>query len=91
MRCAKKCFFLTLATAITGMPTPEICFLPGQFRRTLLPKEHHRESLSVCELFTQPSNWKADNLTPDYRRPSEIFVANAWVSGECYEQLGRYW
>jgi len=24
-----------LATAITGMPVPEICFLPGQFRRTI--------------------------------------------------------
>jgi len=32
MRCAKKCFFIILAAAIGGMPTPEICFLPGQFR-----------------------------------------------------------
>jgi len=29
MRCAKKCFFIILATAISGMPTPEMCFLLG--------------------------------------------------------------
>jgi len=43
----------------------------------ILPKEHHGESLSVCELDTQPSNWEADTLPPGYRRPSEIFAANA--------------
>jgi len=32
MRCAKKCFFIILAAVIIGMPTPEICFLPGQLR-----------------------------------------------------------
>ena len=58
MTCGKKCFFIILATAISGMPTPEICFLPGQFRLTILPKDHHGESLSVCELDTQPSNWE---------------------------------
>jgi len=47
MRCAKKCFFLIIsATAITGMPTPDLCFLPGKFRRTLLPKERYGVSLS---------------------------------------------
>jgi len=42
-------FFITiLATAISGMPAPEICFLPGQFRWTILPKEDHGEhSVSV--------------------------------------------
>jgi len=50
-------FFIILAKAISGMPTPEICFLPGQLRRMILPKEHHHgESLSVCGLDTQPSN-----------------------------------
>jgi len=53
MRCAKKCLFSTiLATAISSLPAPEICFLPGHFRLTILPKEHHNESLGVCELFT---------------------------------------
>jgi len=91
MRCAKKFFFIILATAISGMPRPEICVLPEQFRLMIFPKEHHGESLSVCELDTQPSNWEADTLPLGYRRPSEIFAANAWVSGECYVQLGRYW
>jgi len=49
-------FFIILATAINGMPTPEICFLSGQLKRTVLPKEHHGESLSVRDLDTQPSN-----------------------------------
>jgi len=26
--------------------------LSGQFRLTILPKQHHGESLGVCELFT---------------------------------------
>jgi len=73
----QEMFFIILTTAISGMPKPEICFFPGQFRRTILPKEHHGESLSVCELGTQPSNWEADTLPLSYRRRSEIFVANA--------------
>ena len=91
MKCAKKWFFIILATEISGMPATEICFLPGQFRWTILPKEHQGESLGVCELFTQPSNWEAVTPPPSYRRRSEIFVANAQVSGECYVQLGHYW
>ena len=70
-------FLLIVATAISGMSTPEICLLPGQFRLTILPKEHHGESLSVCELDTQPSNWEEDTLPLGYRRRSEIFVDNA--------------
>jgi len=31
------CFFLMIvATANSGMPTPKICFLPGQLKRTIL-------------------------------------------------------
>jgi len=66
---------------MSGMPTPEICFLPGQFRLAILPKEHHGESLIVCELDTQPSNWEADTLPLGYRRRSEIFFADTYVSG----------
>jgi len=66
-----------LATAISGMTTPQIYFLPGQLRRTILPKGHYGESLSVFELDTQPSNWEEDTLPLGYRRPNESFVANA--------------
>ena len=69
-------FFIILATAISDMPTLEICFLPGQFRLKILPKEPHGESLNVCESDRQPSNWEADTLPLSCRRPSEIFVAN---------------
>ena len=59
------------------MPAPEMRFLPGQFSLTILPKEHHGESLGVCELDIQPSNWEADALPLSYRRSGEIFVAHA--------------
>ena len=59
--------------------------LTGAVRLTILPKENHCESLSVCELDTQPSNWEADTLPLSYRRRSEIFVANA----EFQEMLWR--
>jgi len=76
--CQEMLFFLIiLATAISGMPATEISFLPGRFRLAILPKDHHGESLGVCELFTQPSNWEADTLPLGYLRLSEIFVANA--------------
>ena len=70
----QEMFFFILATAISGKPAPEICFLPGQFRLTILPKEHHGESVSV--------NWAPNlpierrTLSLGYYRPSEIFVAN---------------
>jgi len=59
------------------MPAPEICFLKGQFKLTILPKEQHGESLSVCELDTQPSYWEVETLSLGYRRLSDIFVTNA--------------
>jgi len=56
----RKFLLIILATAISGMPMPEICFLPGQFRRTILPKEHHGDSLSGCGSKAQPSDWEVD-------------------------------
>jgi len=79
--CQEK-FFYNSATAISGMPTPEMCFSPGQFRLPILAREHHGESLSVFELDTQPSSWEADTLALGYRRRSEIFVANAYASDD---------
>jgi len=70
-------FFIILATAISGMPTPEICFLPGQLRRTILPKERCGDSLSVGESDTQSSSWEEDTPLLSYRRPSKIFITNA--------------
>jgi len=52
---------------------PEIYFLLEQFRLMILPNK----SLSPCELETQSSNREADTLSLGYRRPSEIFVADA--------------
>jgi len=43
-------------TAIGGRPKPEFCFLLGQLRWTLLPKERCGNSLSGRGSNTQPSN-----------------------------------
>jgi len=75
--CQEMFFYILLATAIFRHASAWTCFLPGQVRLTILPKEHHGESLGVCELFTQPSTWEADTPPLGYRCPSEIFVANA--------------
>ena len=69
-----------MATAASGMP--EICFFPGQLRRRILPKGRYGDSPSASEPDTQPSYCEANTLPLSYRRPSEIFVANAYVSGD---------
>jgi len=51
---------LILATAVGGRPKPELCFLPGRLRLTLLPKEGYGNSLIGCGSNTQPSTWEAD-------------------------------
>jgi len=57
MRCAKNNFLIILATAISGMPTPEICFSQGQLRRTILSKKRYSDSLSGRGSNTQLSSW----------------------------------
>jgi len=56
-----------LATAISGIPMPEICFLPGQFRRTILPKEHHGDSLGDRGSNAQPFDLEAGLPSPPQR------------------------
>jgi len=53
-------FLIILATSISSMLMPQICFLTGQFRRTILPKEHHGDSLSGRGSNAQPSDWEAN-------------------------------
>ena len=54
---------LILATAIGGRPKPELCFLPGRLRWTLLHKERYDNSLSGCGSSTQPSKWETNTIT----------------------------
>jgi len=61
---------LILVTAIGGRPKPELCFLPGRLRWTLLPKEHYGNSLSGYGSNTQLYNWGADNLPLSYAAPN---------------------
>jgi len=70
----QEMFFYHFGDSDNGMPTPEICFLPGQLKRAILPKV----SLSVGEMDTQPSNCEADTVPLSYRRPSAIFFVNAY-------------
>ena len=53
-------------TALGGRPKPELCFLPGRLRWTLLLKKRYGNSLSGCGSNTQPSNWEADTLPLSY-------------------------
>jgi len=48
----QEIFFMVVATGLSGMPTPGICFIPGQLRWTLLPKERYGDSVSVGESVT---------------------------------------
>jgi len=92
MGCAKKCFFkIILTTAISAMPTPEICFWPGQFRLTILPKEHHGESLCLWigrATFQLRGGHSITGLSPPQRnlRRQRVGVRRCYVV-----QLGRYW
>jgi len=51
----QEMLFFNLATAVNGMPTPEMCLLPGQWRWTLLPGAQKRFSQWLW--ITQPSIW----------------------------------
>jgi len=52
-------FFIILATAISGMPKPEIAFYRGSWGERSCPRGA-TASHSVSELDTQPSNWEAE-------------------------------
>jgi len=49
-------FLFILVTVIGGRPKPELCFLPGRLRWTLLPKVRYGDSLSGRGSNTQPSS-----------------------------------
>jgi len=44
----QKIVFIILATAVSVLPTPEVCFSQGRLRRTILPKKRYSDSLSGC-------------------------------------------
>ena len=64
----KFLFNLIFVTVIGSRPKPELCFLPGRLRWTLLPKECYGDSFSDRRSNTQPFNWEADTLSLNYRR-----------------------
>ena len=83
--------FVILATAISGTPTPNIYFLSGQLRRTILPKERYDELLSVGESDTQLSIWEAD-ITAELSPPQGNLRLQCRGLRWCYDvQLRSYW
>jgi len=56
-------------TAIGGRPKPELWFLPGRLRWTILLMERYGNSLSGRGSNTQPYNWEADTLPKSCCRP----------------------
>jgi len=55
-------FFYNFDDSNWRQAKPELHFLPGQLRWTLLPKERYGNSLSGRGSNTQPFNWEADTL-----------------------------
>jgi len=68
-------FLLILVTAISGRPKPELCFLPGWLRWTLLPKECYGDPLSGCVVDWTPNPWEADTLPLSYCRIHSTFTS----------------
>jgi len=86
--CQEMFSFIILATAISGMPTPEICFLQGQFRLTILPKEHHGESVNwTHNLPIERRTLYHISLSPPQRNLCRQFLGVR----RCYDgELGSY-
>jgi len=61
--------FVNFLTATGGRPDPEVCFLSGQLRRTLLTKEGFGDSLSDRGSKTQLNDWEADTFLLSYCHP----------------------
>jgi len=64
---------LVSVTEIGGRRMPELCFLPGRLRWTILPKERYGESLSGRGSNTQPSNCEADIYQWSFAAPPILF------------------
>jgi len=72
----QEMFIHILATPNSGMPTPEICFLPGQLKQRCCTRSAAAiPSMSVNRMHNHPTERR--RLPRSYRRPSEIFFANA--------------
>jgi len=78
---------ISLLMALCGRPTPNLCFLSGRLRWTLLPKERYGNSLGGSRSNTQTSDWEADTSPLSYmlvfENPSAI---------KCYKPLSfNHW
>jgi len=78
--------FIILAAAISGMPTPEIRFLPGQLRWMLLHKKHYGDSKHPA--FHLRGGHSSTVLTPPQRSLCRQCLGVTW----CLDvPLGHYW
>jgi len=81
MRCVKKLFFIILATAISGIAMPEITFYRAVEASDLAQGALWR--FNQCRGIGHTTfQLRGGTLPSSYRHPSEIFFANAMVSGD---------
>jgi len=62
-------FFIIFMTAIYSKPTPEIRFLPGKLRGTLLPKERYGDSLRGTGLNHPAFQFSGGRSTTELSQP----------------------
>jgi len=78
-------FLITLVMEIGGKPTPEISFLPGQFRWTFFPKEIYGDSLRGRGLnhttFQLRGGYWTSELSPPQRNVRRQCLGVRW----CYD------
>jgi len=70
----RQIYWLTIGSR----PTPETCFLPGQLRRTFLPKERYDYSLSGRGSNTQPFHLWGGHFTAELSLPPTYFLIS-WI------------
>jgi len=83
---------IIFVTAISGKPAPEICFLPGQLKWTLLPKERYGDSLRGPGLnfptFQLRGGHSTTVLSLPQRKVRHPYLGVRWCydvpSGRCY-------
>ena len=88
----QEMFFLILATAISGMPTPEIGFSPGQFRLYDLVQGKPRRVTQCLWIERTTFQLRGGHSTAELSPPQRNLRRQCLGVRKCYDvQLGRYW
>jgi len=83
--------FYILLTAIGGRPKPELCFLPGRLRWTILPKERYGNALSGCESKHQTFQLRDGHFITELLPPQFVSChLHTFIEFQKPFQLSRY-